>query len=215
MQVAKIVVAFMVGMAFFFLASCVGNRITAKDAQAVDPQNYGSLEKTAVHDGYRLEEFMAACGAVVVFEKDGANITAECNGWRMRVETYMVESGLADPFWCTQVFLSREGNPSRYAFGHIEGAEPHVVSQPERVLVKDANAKPWRQRLEKAVLEDLIELMNSGQLLEDRDDPLEGLSFSYLETDPDGVSWEHQPNSEPKQVSGVSAVPSSERYSGE
>ena len=210
MQVAKTVLVFVLGMTIFFLASCAGDRVTAEDARAVNPADYGSLEKNAVQDGYRLEDFMAACGAAAAFQEDGANIMAECNGWRIQIETYMVESGLADPFWCTQVFVSKEGNPSYYAFGHLKGATPSLVSQPERVLVRDANARPWRQRLEKAALEDLIELMNSGNLLENRDNPLEGLSFTYLETDLDGVNWEHQPNSEPKQVTGVSAVPPSE-----
>ena len=208
MQVAKIVLVLVLAVAAFVLAGCMGNQVLASDARAVNPEDYGSLDLAHNHDGYHLEEFMTACGATTVFQEDGANIVAECDGWRIQIQTYEVESGLADPFWCTQVFLYKNEGP-RYAFGHIDGAIPRTVAQPERVLVRDESAKPWRQRLEKATLEDLIELMTSGNLLEDKSNPLEGLSFTYLETDKEGNNWEHQPNSEPKPVN-VSALPPSE-----
>ena len=210
MQVAKIVFTFVLAMAMFLLASCVGNRITAEDARAVNPEDYGSLEGNTDYSGYRLEEFMADCGAVVAFQNDGANILAGIGVWKIQIETYMVESGLADPFWCSQVFVYRDDSSIHYAFGHLKGATPRLVSQPERVLVRDAGKKPWRQRIEKTTLEDLIKLMNSGNLLENQENPLEGLGFTYLETDRDGNNWEHQPGSEPKQVTGVSAIPPAE-----
>lgn len=210
MQVVKIVVLFALGIAILFVVGCFGDRVTAEDARVVNPEDYGSIEGNRSHDGYRLTEFMDACGSTAYFHDDGANIMAECNGWKIQIETYKVESGLDDPFWCTQIFLSREGYPSYYAFGHIKGAEPRVIVQPEQTLVRDTGKKPWRQKLEKAALEDLIELMTSGNLLEDNSNPLEGLSFTYLETDQDGTSWEHRPNSEPRQVANVSAVPPAE-----
>lgn len=185
MQVVKIVVTFVMAMGLLFVAGCYGNRVTIESAQAVDPSEYGDLDSGSVgHDGFQLEDFMVACGAAVAFREDGAHIDAECGGWLIQIETYQVPSGLAEPFWCTQILLSKEGIASTYAFGHIEGAMPRVMSQPEMVFVRDANyQRPWRQRVEKAVLDDLIELMTSGHLLERSDDPLAGLSFSYQEID--------------------------------
>ena len=198
MQVVKIVATLALAIGLLFLAACYGNRVTPEEAQVVDPMEYGDIDRGSVgHDGFRLEEFMAACGAAVAFREDGAHVDAECGGWVIQIETYKVPSGLADPFWCTQILLSKEGVGSTYAFGHVEGAMPRVVSQPEQVFVRDSNAHhPWRQRIEKATLSDLVELMTSGHLLEKLDDPLAGLTFSYLETDV--VSGEvtiHRPDS--------------------
>jgi len=204
MQVVKIVVCFALAVAVLLLASCYGNRVTAEEARNVNPEDYGGIEMDTVHDGYHLEDFMAACGALVMFQDDGANIVGECGGWQIRIETYQVESGLADPYWCTQVLLEKEGNGSSFAFGHIEGAMPRVVSQPERTLVRSAGAHPMRQRLEKATLEDLIELMTSGNLLEKLDDPLKGLSFSYLETDiVSGKATIHRPDGSETPMKGA------------
>ena len=212
MQVVKIVFVLAMAMAIFVLVSCVGNRVTAEDARNVDPTMYGDLEKA--QDGYELERLMIDCGGVAAFQPDGCNILAEIGTWEVQVHTYRVESGLEEPFWCSEVFVSREGK--HYAFGHIEGSMPVVTSQPERVLVQDTNARPWRQRVEKATLEDLIELLTSGQLLENQNDPLEGLSFSYIETDASGVTREHRPDgSEPREVTGVSAVPPSGKSNSE
>lgn len=206
MQVVKITVLLALGIGMLLIIGCVSKPLTAEQAREVNFEDYGSLD-TPDYEGFKLEDFMGACGSAVVFQNDGANIIASCNDWAIHIETYSVESGFDEPYWCTQVTLSNKKG-STYAFGHLKNSMPRVVSQPERILVRDASPRPWLQRIEKATLEDLIELMTSGNLWEERNDPLEGLSFSYLETDVNGISMIHHPDpaKRSERVSGASSA---------
>ena len=179
MQVAKVLGVLVLAMAIGFVVGCTPRETMAEQAREVNYQDYGDLGTAAGYGEFRLEEFMAACGAVTVFQEDGATIISEMNGWRIEIETYAVPSGYDEPFWCTQILLSGDSGLPSYAFGHVKGAMPRTLSQPERVLVYDSSPHPWKQRMEKAALEDLIDLMVSGNLWEDKYDPLEGLGFAY------------------------------------
>lgn len=196
MQVVKILVTFMLAIGMLFLAACYGNRVTPEDAKNVNPADYNSLGGANDQSGFRLEDFMVACGAdYVMFYDDGATIVAKIKDWEITIETYAVEAGLTDPIWCTQIQLKKQSSPMIYIMGHAKDASPKVVSQPEKVLVREAEPyRPLRQRLEKATFDDLLELMNSGNLLMDKSDPLAGLSFSYLETDASRATTIHRPD---------------------
>ncbi len=196
MQVAKIIGLFALSMAIFFLASCVSDEEVAERVRSVDYTDFGSLSNEYGYGGYRLEDFMTACEAVVVFEQQRNTIIANCNGWMIDIENYDVDSGNNELFWCTQITLSREDSSSKYVFGHIKGSMPRVVSQPEQVLVRDGGLRPWKQEVEKTTLQRLITLMTSGNLWEDNDDPLNGLGFSYIEFAPDGQKYIHRADGE-------------------
>lgn len=200
MQVAKIIGSLILSIISFFMFGCTCNSDMAERARAVDYNDYGSLSDTYGYGGYRLEDFMTACGAIVVFQESGDSIVADCNGWTIHIESYEVEPDQTNSFWCTQVLLSKGDLPSTYIFGHVRGAMPRVMTQPEQVLVRDAGLRPWRQKIEKATLEDLIELMNSGNLWEDNNNPLKGLSFSYVEEMPSGKEMVHRPDGQESPV---------------
>ncbi|MBQ3296669.1 hypothetical protein IJH01_00865 [Candidatus Saccharibacteria bacterium] len=207
MQVAKIVGLFVLSMMMFFMIGCMDKSTTADQARSVDYAGYGTLNDEYGYGGYRLEDFMVACGAVVVFQQEGNGIIADCNGWAIRIENYEIKSGQDEPFRCTQILLSKEGLPSSYAFGHLKDSMPRTVSQPDQVLVRDSGLRPWRQKLEKSSLEDLIELMTSGNLWEEKDDPLEGLGFSYLETDVvSGKKTIHRADGSSTPMEGISST---------
>ena len=192
MQVAKIVGLFVLSMAIFFLASCMSNDEVAERVRTVDYTDFGSLSNEYGYGGYRLEDFMTACEAVMVFEQEKNTITANCNGWMIDIENYAVDSDNNEEFWCTQITLSREDLASSYIFGHIKGGMPRVISQPEQVLVRDGGLRPWKQEVEKTTLQRLITLMTSGNLWEDNDDPLSGLGFSYIEKTASGQKIIHR-----------------------
>ena len=196
MQVAKIIGLFALSMMMLFMIGCMDESTTIDRVRNVDYMDYGSLSDSYGYGGYRLEDFMGACGAVVVFQQDENNIIADCNGWLIRIEPFEVASGQDEPFECTQVLLSREGSSSSFAFGHLKNSMPRVVSQPDQVLVRDAGLRPWKQEVEKTTLQRLITLMTSGNQWEDNDDPLNGLGFSYIEFTPDGQKYIHRADGE-------------------
>ena len=191
MQVVKIIGLFVLSMAIFFLAGCVGDEEVAERVRAVDYTNFGSLSDEYGYGGYRLEDFATACESVMVFEQEKNTITANCNGWMINIENYAVDSE-NNEFWCTQITLSREDLASHYIFGHIKGGMPRVMTQPEQVLVRDGGLRPWKQEVEKTTLQRFITLMTSGNLWEDDDDPLNGLGFSYIEETASGQKIIHR-----------------------
>lgn len=179
----KIVGMILLAIAASIFIGYVCNRVTPDQAREINYLDYGSWDGNLKYNGYRLDEFMEACGAYnFYFLKDqAATITCEINDWYLKIENFTMVTEKDEACQGTQVLLTNKKSGVAYAFGRVRNAEPPPKEQPEMVFVRDHYYRqPWRQPIEKAVLEDLIAVMTSGELLEKTDDPLSRLNIHYV-----------------------------------
>ena len=176
----KILAVLVVTITIFMLAVYLCNRVTPEQARQVNYLDYGYEGGDIKYNGFHLDEFMEACGAFNICRyREEQTTTAEIGNWKMTIENfYFGDTGSRRG---TRVGLTRSSDGLAYAFGRVKSAPQDVEEQPELVFVRDSDYRqPWRQAIERSVLDDLITVVNSGNLLEDREDPLAGLEVEYV-----------------------------------